>query len=93
MKIIVLILAITTALSACAEAPVTEFDPSNEYGDGIGRNFHRWRGKDYGIPASRGDAHSTIEFRHRQLDPERWQLNGGVKTCYAFLSPPIVDAR
>ena len=29
-------------------------DPSNEYGDGIGRNFHRWRGKDYGTAYPRG---------------------------------------
>jgi hypothetical protein len=44
-KTIVVALAIAIALSACAEAPVSEFDSSNEYGDGVGRNFHRWCGK------------------------------------------------
>jgi hypothetical protein len=55
-KTIVLALAIAIALSACADAPVSELDPSNEYGDGIGRNFHRWRGKDYGTAYPRGPA-------------------------------------
>ena len=47
-------LAISIALAACAEPPVREFDPENPYGDGIGRNFHRWRGIHYGTPDPSG---------------------------------------
>ena len=52
MTRIVLALVIAIALSACAQAPTCDWQAWNPYGDGIGNNFHRWRGLDepYGKP-------------------------------------------
>ena len=52
MTKIVLALVLATSLSACAQAPTCDWQAWNPYGDGIGGNFHRWRGFDapYGKP-------------------------------------------